>query len=107
VGNYVALVATHYRTSPVNHLESGLPNAAGPNAGGVDCRNVAHCGNGGLPFPGIVDGMVPTRGLSWLFKDNRSVSCAELADLLVGHPNVSDRQLEMLRGGAIQEQGAV
>jgi hypothetical protein len=43
----------------------------------------------------------------WLFKDNRSVPCAELADLLVGHPDVSDRQLEMLRGGAIQEQGAV
>jgi hypothetical protein len=34
----------------------------------------------------------------WLFKDNRSVSCAQLADLLAGHPLASAWQLDMLRG---------
>jgi len=33
----------------------------------------------------------------WLFKDNRVVSCAGLADLLADHPDVSERLLEMLR----------
>ena len=40
----------------------------------------------------------------WLFKDNRALSCAGLAELLADHPDVSDLQLEMLRGGAIPEQ---
>ncbi len=65
VGNYVALAATHYRTSPSHHLESGVPSAAGSNAGGQDCTSGAHCGNGGLPFPGVVEGKVQTRGLSF------------------------------------------
>jgi Protein of unknown function (DUF1559) len=64
VGNYVALAATHYRSSPNNHLENGLPSAAGSNAGGKDCTSGAYCGNGGLPFPGIVGGKVQRRGLS-------------------------------------------
>jgi type II secretory pathway pseudopilin PulG len=63
-GNYVALAATHYRSSPSNHLESGLPNAAGPNAGGKDCTNAAYCGNGALPFPGVVGGKVQRSGVS-------------------------------------------
>lgn len=63
-GNYVALAATHYRSSPNNHLESESPNAAGPNAGGKDCTNAAYCGNGGLPFPGVVGGKIQRRGLS-------------------------------------------
>ncbi len=33
----------------------------------------------------------------WLFKDNRSVSCAQLASLL-GHRLASARELDMLRG---------
>lgn len=62
-GNYVALAATHYRSNPKNHLESGLPTAAGVNAGGVDCAiGIPYCGNGGLPFPGVVDGKVQKTG---------------------------------------------
>lgn len=62
-GNYVALAATHYRSNPKNHLESGLPTAAGANAGGVDCATgVPYCGNGGLPFPGMVGGKVQKTG---------------------------------------------
>jgi hypothetical protein len=33
----------------------------------------------------------------WLFKDNRAISCVQLADLLADHPDVTDHQLEMLR----------
>lgn len=65
MSNYVALAATHYRTSPAGHLESGLPNAAGPNAGGRDCSTDAYCGNGGLPFPGIVGGRVQKVGIGY------------------------------------------
>jgi hypothetical protein len=36
----------------------------------------------------------------WLLKDNRAVSAAELADLLAGHPAVSERQFQALRGKA-------
>jgi hypothetical protein len=36
----------------------------------------------------------------WLLKDNRQVSCAELADLLAGHQGVSSEQLDTLRGGS-------
>jgi hypothetical protein len=34
----------------------------------------------------------------WLLKDNRDVSPAALAELLAGHPAVTDRQLAALRG---------
>ncbi|MGH8722645.1 MAG: hypothetical protein ACREU4_11710, partial [Burkholderiales bacterium] len=37
----------------------------------------------------------------WLFKDNRTLSCAELADLLADHPDVSATQLRMLRGASL------
>src|SRR4051812_19038604 len=63
-GNYVALAATHYRSSPSNHLESGVPNAAGSNAGDRDCTNIAYCGNSALPFPGVVGGKVQRTGVS-------------------------------------------
>jgi hypothetical protein len=36
----------------------------------------------------------------WLFKDNRAVTSAELADLLADRPAVSDEELRMLREGA-------
>jgi hypothetical protein len=36
----------------------------------------------------------------WLLKDNRAVSCAELADLLADHPDVSESQLRLLRGAS-------
>jgi hypothetical protein len=35
----------------------------------------------------------------WLIKDNRDVSPAALAELLAGHPGVSEPQLQALRGG--------
>lgn len=63
--NYLALAATHYRSSPPGHLESGLPGAVGPNAGGTDCASGPYCGNGGLPFPGIVHGSVQKIGLDY------------------------------------------
>jgi hypothetical protein len=63
-GNYVALAATHYRSNPSNHLESVFPPGELPNAGGRDCTNVPYCGNGGLPFPGIIGGKVQKGGLS-------------------------------------------
>jgi hypothetical protein len=34
----------------------------------------------------------------WLLKDNRAVSAAELADLIAGRPDVTDLQLQALRG---------
>jgi hypothetical protein len=34
----------------------------------------------------------------WLFKDNRALSCADLADLLADHPEVTESHLRMLRG---------
>jgi hypothetical protein len=35
----------------------------------------------------------------WLLKDNRVVSCAQLADLLADHPDVTQSQLRLLREG--------
>jgi len=34
----------------------------------------------------------------WLLKDNQAVSAADLADLIAGRPDVSDLQLQALRG---------
>jgi hypothetical protein len=64
-GNYVALAATHYRFSPSNHLESGVPTSAGANAGGQNCSGGPYCGNGALPFPGVVGGKVQKTGLTF------------------------------------------
>ena len=66
MGNYVALAATHYRSSPSNHLESLFPVGEAPNAGGHDCTNVTYCGNGGLPFP--ASGMGRFRKWVYAFK---------------------------------------
>jgi prepilin-type N-terminal cleavage/methylation domain-containing protein len=62
-GNYMALASTHYRGNS-GHLESGLPTAAGATTG-KDCSAVAYCGNGGLPFPGVVNGKVQKTGLGF------------------------------------------
>jgi prepilin-type N-terminal cleavage/methylation domain-containing protein len=61
-GNYMALSATHYNSTTTSHLESGLPTAAGQPTG-KDCKTTAYCGNGGLPFPGVVGGKVQKTGL--------------------------------------------
>jgi prepilin-type N-terminal cleavage/methylation domain-containing protein len=63
-GNYVALAATHYLTSPTGHIESGLP----PNlnsAVGKNCATGAYCGNGALPFPGLVGTQIQKSGLGF------------------------------------------
>jgi len=41
----------------------------------------------------------------WLLKDNRVVSCAQLAKLLAEHPDISGQQLERLRGEAAPSRG--
>ncbi len=65
VGNYVALAASHYSGQTSKHLESsGNPTAINsPN--GKDCSSGAYCGNGGLPFPGVVGGKVQKTGLGF------------------------------------------
>lgn len=64
-GNYMALSATHYYPPSTNgHLESGLPSAAGSTTG-KNCATGAYCGNGGLPFPGVVGGRVQKLGLGF------------------------------------------
>ena len=63
-GNYMALAASHYSGETPSHLESGLPSAAGQPKGKT-CATGAYCGNGGLPFPGIVGGKVQKTGLGF------------------------------------------
>jgi hypothetical protein len=61
-GNYLATASTHYTDSPSLHLESGLP--AGNNSKvGKNCTGGAYCGNGALPFPGLVGNQVQKTGL--------------------------------------------
>ena len=59
-GNYMAIASTHFQSG--GSLESGLPAAAG-NADGKNCAAGAFCGNGGLPFPGLISGRVQKIGL--------------------------------------------
>jgi prepilin-type N-terminal cleavage/methylation domain-containing protein len=71
-GNYMALSSTHCREqwcAGSEVLESGNPTT-GSVAGNLDgggstkhCGNTAYCGNGGIPFPGIVGGVPQKRGL--------------------------------------------
>jgi prepilin-type N-terminal cleavage/methylation domain-containing protein len=61
-GNYMAIAATHYIPAKMD-LESGLPGSN--NIGEAkDCASGAYCGNGALPFPGLVGGRVQKRGLN-------------------------------------------
>jgi prepilin-type N-terminal cleavage/methylation domain-containing protein len=61
-GNYVAIASTHYQGSS-HHLESGLPNSAAATS--KTCGlGTTYCGNGGLPFPGVVGGKVQKTGLN-------------------------------------------
>jgi prepilin-type N-terminal cleavage/methylation domain-containing protein len=63
-GNYMAMVATHYQPSGNRDPESGLPASTGA-ATSRDCNTGAYCGNGALPFPGLVGGRVQKRGLNF------------------------------------------
>ncbi len=62
-GNYVALASTHYLAAPANNLASGLPSTAG-NPATTGCTG-AYCGNGGLPFPGLVGAVIQKKGLGF------------------------------------------
>jgi len=61
-GNYVAIASTHFQGTS-KHLESGLPSSAAATA--KNCGlGTTYCGNGGLPFPGVVGGKVQKIGLN-------------------------------------------
>jgi hypothetical protein len=59
-GNYMAIASTHYHSG--GDLESGLPPSDGAKEG-KNCTTGAYCGNGGMPFPGLVSGRVQKTGL--------------------------------------------
>ena len=61
-GNYIALAATHYHST--KHLESGYPATAGATTSKACGVGTTYCGNGGLPFPGVVGGKVTKLGLN-------------------------------------------
>ncbi len=65
-GNYMAIASTHYQGAPSSSvsLENGLPTANGASTG-KNCATGAYCGNGGMPFPGTVNGRVQKRGLGF------------------------------------------
>ena len=56
-GNYICLPATHILTSgrAAGDLASGPPTAASPKKLPTrGCNGKAYCGNGGIPFPGMI-----------------------------------------------------
>jgi prepilin-type N-terminal cleavage/methylation domain-containing protein len=61
-GNYVAIASTHYQGT-TKHLESGLPASAASTSKSCGL-GTTYCGNGGLPFPGVVGGKVQKTGLN-------------------------------------------
>jgi hypothetical protein len=61
-GNYMAVSSTHYQSG--GSLESGLPPSVGATDG-KNCGSGAYCGNGGMPFPGVVSGKVQKTGLGF------------------------------------------
>jgi hypothetical protein len=61
-GNYMAISSTHYQSG--GDLESGLP-AQKDQPENKGCTSGAYCGNGGMPFPGIVSGRVQKTGLGF------------------------------------------
>jgi len=61
-GNYVAIASTHFQGTS-KHLESGLPTSTGTTS--KTCAlGTTYCGNGGMPFPGVVGGKVQKVGLN-------------------------------------------
>jgi len=52
-GNYVALASTHFLGAS-KHLESGYPSTTGTTQGKNCGIGTTYCGNGGLPFPGVI-----------------------------------------------------
>jgi hypothetical protein len=58
----MAISSTHYQSG--GDLESGLPPSDTAKEG-KGCSSGAYCGNGGMPFPGIVSGKVQKIGLGF------------------------------------------
>jgi prepilin-type N-terminal cleavage/methylation domain-containing protein len=65
-GNYISMPSTHYTTG--GHLAT-TPPKSGAEAPSTDCASGAYCGNGALPFPGMIGNgataLVTTRGLGF------------------------------------------
>jgi prepilin-type N-terminal cleavage/methylation domain-containing protein len=83
VGNYICLPATHIlenvtpaASGSAGDLASGPPTAGSANSRG--CAGSAYCGNGGLPFPGIVGGAATTTTAPRITK--QGYSFAQLSD---------------------------
>jgi prepilin-type N-terminal cleavage/methylation domain-containing protein len=62
-GNYMAIAATHF-IGAGKHLESGYPTDINLTTAKNCAPGTTYCGNGGLPFPGIVGGKVQKLGLN-------------------------------------------
>jgi prepilin-type N-terminal cleavage/methylation domain-containing protein len=60
-GNYIAMASTHFHSNM--HLESAQPTAAAATTSKSCAVGTAYCGNGGMPFPGIIGGKVQKVGL--------------------------------------------
>lgn len=55
VGNYLSLPATHIlRAGATGDLATAPPTAGSPGTATSGCNAKAYCGNGALPFPGMV-----------------------------------------------------
>jgi prepilin-type N-terminal cleavage/methylation domain-containing protein len=77
-GNYVALAATHYQSGNQD-LESGIP-ATNMQATVRNCTMGAYCGNGSLPFPGLVGGQVQKIGLGLQSLSDGTSKCAMITE---------------------------
>jgi prepilin-type N-terminal cleavage/methylation domain-containing protein len=116
-GNYVAVAATHYQSGNQD-LESGLP-PANNSVIGKNCVSGAYCGNGSLPFPGLVGGQVQRSGLGFQSLSDGTSKCilvsesreevitswySGFASYVVGAwPNIADqpRGVQVSTGGPI------
>jgi prepilin-type N-terminal cleavage/methylation domain-containing protein len=76
-GNYVAIAATHYQSG--GDLESGLPTTAAASTG-KSCASGAYCGNGSLPFPGLVGGRVTKLGHGFNSLSDGTSKCVLIAE---------------------------
>jgi prepilin-type N-terminal cleavage/methylation domain-containing protein len=72
-GNYVAVPATHYQSGNLD-LESGLPASNGAVTS-KNCTNGAYCGNGAMPFPGLVGNQVQKVGLGFQSLSDGTSKC--------------------------------
>ncbi|HEX5470343.1 MAG TPA: DUF1559 domain-containing protein [Lacipirellulaceae bacterium] len=62
-GNYIAMSATGYNSTKTNHLESASDPTDIAGTGKPCTSGTAYCGNGAMPFPGVVGGKVQKTGL--------------------------------------------